>query len=229
MADLTLPHNSIAGFVVTDFEETDEIRAEMNSMVKMPGGAVIAVGERSRSIRPGEILARLSADVAGVGLANQYIARKSTELAAQAEAGATSIIVDDAHPFAVGDTITIGAAADEVISSVDYDTNTIGLATTLSAQVLVNARVHVNASGQNAAVGIAATRFTKRSYADNVPATTGQALGAMSYFTEGTFYLNKLHGSGDGLDTQASSELGAERMTSNYGTLVRVRFGVPQS
>ena len=196
----------------------NEFIAETSSIVKLPGGVVLANGARARDIRAGEILARLTADVVGVGSSGQYIARKSTELAASAADAATSITVKNAHPFAAGDTIVIDDGSNpsdaEVIASIDYATNVITLAGTLSGgtnPLPANSKVSVTASGQGTAVGVAGERFTH-------PIVRTGLLGRTSLIIEGLLKKSRVYG----FDTQAATDLSGTDVIAPEGTLVRI-------
>jgi hypothetical protein len=224
---VSFPNNAV-GYMTLPVVHPDEILASMSGLEKLPGGTIIANGVRSRPIRVGEMLALLTGTVAGVGASGQWIARKSTELAVQfvPSASPQAISVDDAHMFAIGDTVTVGANAPDVITGIDYDANTITTIATGGANpTLVNVRVHVDGNGQNATNGIAANRFTPSSISEVAEATWGQ----VSVYIGGLFKRQFLRGSGDGLDVAAALALGAINQPGGQaatgGTLVRVRAG----
>jgi len=214
------PYNAAGGQQEIAIENSNEILASTSGLEKLPGGVIVA-HSLEREIRVGEILARLSAAVTGLGEIGQVVPRKSTEAAAVAAIGTQFVIVDDAHPFVVGDTLKFGGtAADEVISAINYTTGRIDLATTLSAEVGLNERVYVDTAGMKDAVGIAAERFTP------VSGAAGIAHGRVSMYIGGLFKLAKLHGGGaGGLDTAAITDLGAVMITAGEGTLARIRVG----
>ncbi len=190
----------------------------------IPGGAIIAV-DAVREIRVGELLARLTADVAGLGSEGQYIARKSTEAAALSSTGANTVTVDDAHPFEVGDTLEFtGGADDEVVESIDYDTNIITIVGTISgADVDPNDRVFVTADGQGTAVGIAAVRYTPNStLTDGAIVAQQDIFGKVAMYVAGSFKKNKLHGSADGVDVQGDTDLGGYDIIGNHELIYRI-------
>lgn len=218
----TWPYNASGGQQEIPVDYPDEIIASTSGLEKLPGGGIIAI-ENTREVRIGELLARLSADVAGLGKAGQLVPRKSGEAAALATSGAQFIMMKDPHPFVVGDTLTFGGTADnEVITAINYETGRVDLATTLSANVAANERVYVNANGLGTAVGVAAERVTP------VAETIGIAAGRVSLYIGGLFYANKIKGglAGGGLDTAAIASLGAVVQASPVGSLARIRVGV---
>lgn len=218
------------GIVQTPIVTPDEILAATAGAEKLPGGVIIGGGVRTREVRIGEILARLTADVVGVGDEGHYIPRKSTELAATCATGQAVCVVDDAHMFAVGDTILVddGASAmtAEIISAINYDTNTITVSTNFDAGTNpqpLDSRVSVIASGQNNANGIAAERYTP-----NVTLTG--VTGRTSLYIGGLFKMGKLKGSDIGLDGTARAAFDApvgNDVNAPEGTLVRVRVADP--
>lgn len=117
------------------------------ALTVMPGGAMVLAG--ARSIRQGDLMTRV---VSGVG-ASRFIVCKYTQVAS-ASAG-VDVTVRDAHPFEVGDEITIGT--DNVtITAINYETNilTISAATAVAANDNVSLRANI-ANGRNNVVGIA--------------------------------------------------------------------------
>jgi len=183
---------------------------------KLPGGVVLANGARARSVRVGDILAKLSADVTGVGLAGQYIVSKCSELAVAAADAASSITVDDAHPFAIGDTITIddgsNASTPAVITAINYTTNVITVAVTGGTDPLpINSKVSVTASEQDTAIGIAANRWEATGLED--------VTGRTSMYIAGEFKKANLYN----LTTSANTELAGVTVSSNGGDIYRIK------
>ena len=214
------------GIVSDDIEYPDEILVSTQGAEKAPGGVIIAAGSRSRDIRIGEILARLTADVTNVGDSGQYIARKSTELAATAAEGQGDLTVDDAHPFVAGDTILILDGTAEVIQSINYTTNVITIVGNITADGTdprtLNGRVSVTASGQRNTNGIAGQRYTHNT------ALGSTVTGRCSMYTAGLFRLAKLKGSGAvGLDTAARAAFAGTDQILAQETAVRCRLGDP--
>lgn len=198
-------------------EYPNEFVAETNSLVKLPGGVILANGSRARDVRAGDILARLTGTVSGVGTSGQYIVRKSAELAADAADGVSTITVDNPHPFAIGDTIVIddgsNASDAEVITDINYTTGVITISGTLSGgtnPLPSGSRVYVSASGQGTAVGIAGERYTH-------PTTRAGVTGRTSMFIGGLFKKSKVYG----FDTKAETDLASTDVASSQGTLVR--------
>jgi hypothetical protein len=208
--------------------DVPEIVANTAGLEDLPGGAVIAPGN-TREVRVGELLARLSGAIVGLGEVGHYVPRKSTELAVAAADGVTTITVDDAHPFVVGDVIVIdddsNASDAETISAINYETNVITISALSGGTnpLPVNSRVYVTTNGLGTAVGIAAVRHTPNAEATaGFPAAQQNLYGRVKMFIKGTFYKNKLHGSADGVDTQGDTDLGGKDVVSSYGTLYTI-------
>lgn len=216
----TWPYNASGGQQEIPVDYPDEIIASTSGLEKLPGGGIIGI-ENTIEVRVGEVLARLSADVAGVGESGQLIPRKATEAAALANSGQKEVVFKDAHNFKVGDVCGFGGTAnDNAIASIDYDTNTVTFVDNLSANVAKDEAIAVETNGQNSAIGIAAERVTP--LAD----TIGIAAGRVSVYIGGLFYKNKIKGgAGEGLDTAAASALGAVNIASPVADLVRIRVG----
>lgn len=222
------------GVVNTPIVTPDEILASVSGAEKLPGGVIVGVGARTREVRIGEILARLTADVTDVGNSGHFIPRKSTEAAASVATGQADVTVDDAHMFVVGDTILVddgvSAMTVEIISAINYVTNVITVSTNFDGGTNpspIGSRVSVTASGQNNSNGIAGERYTPNS-------ALGSVTGRASMYTAGLFKLPKLKGSGRttaaGLDGAARAAFAApiaNDVTAPEGLLVRVRLGDP--
>lgn len=182
-------------------EYPDEIRA--GDAVKLPG-PIAYDAALTVEVRVGELLARHSST-------GRYWPRKSTELAATEADSQTVLSVDDAHPFEIGDVVTVGdRTGTYTITAKDEDSspNTITVSSGLTGGTNpspVNARVYVASNGLGNAVGIAAERFT--------PNTQKPAVGQGSMYIAGLFYKGKLKGSAAGVDTQAQSDLGGTTIT----------------
>lgn len=103
-------------------EQIKAVLQTTEGSMKLPGGAVVKGG--SRGIRSGDLLAYTDI-TAGDGVHLQVC--KYTLVTAAS--GASDISVLDAHPFEVGDNISIGSD-DEVIQSINYETNVITIVST---------------------------------------------------------------------------------------------------
>lgn len=211
-------HPLTVGIQQDPIEYPNEILGEMNSAVKLPGGVILANGARCRDIRVGELLARLTGDVVGVGLTGQYIARKAAQLTVAAAMGATSFTVGNPWPFSIGDTVVIddgsNAADAVVITDINYTTGVITTAALANGTnpLPIGSKVTVTASGQSTAVGIAAERYS-------YPSTRTGLNGRTSMYIEGIFKKWRLY---NGIDTAAVSDLNAVDIIAPEGTLVRI-------
>lgn len=208
------------GMVQDPVQYPNEFIAEMNSLILLPGGGIFACGERAGEIYPGSVLARLTADVAGVGEAGQFIARKSALLTATAAMGANTLTVANPSMFKPGDTIVVDDGVDpadaEVISSVNLETGVITIVGTLSGSATdplpIGSRVGVAASGQDTAYGLSRTRY----HINREHPVVGQA----AIIIGGIFVKNKLIG----WDAAAATTLGAVDITGAVqGTLVNIK------
>lgn len=204
-----IPSRSI-GYNEQPIEYPDEIRA--GAAEKIPGG-VLYDPALTREVRIGELLARHSTS-------GRYWPRKSSETTASVGSTDTTVPVDDAHAFEVGDTVVVqDSTGGGVITAIDYDDNILTV-TALSGGTNphpVNSRVYVNSNGLGTAVGIAAERYT--------PNNNFSFVGQGSMYIAGLFYKNKLKGSADGVDTQGKSDLGGvtiDRGTDPEGDLYRI-------
>lgn len=75
-----------------------------------------------------------------ISATNKWCPCKRTVIATGGSGTTTSIVVTDARAFQVGDTISMGADTDKVISAIDYGTNTIsysGNTTTADGEAVV--------------------------------------------------------------------------------------------
>lgn len=206
MVNQGFPANSY-GHVRTPLEEPNEILA-LAPATSLPGGVLFAP-TLTREVRVGEILAQDS-------VSKFYLPRKSTEANGLSASGQNLLTVDDAHMFEVGDTLSFGGtAADNDVVSINYETNVITLAANLSANVADRERVFVDSNGVGTAVGIASVRWTPR---PEVAIEAGK--GAM--YIAGTFKKWRLHGSADGVDTQANTDLGGVTIQAPEGALYRI-------
>lgn len=222
--------NQGIGIQNVPIELPNEILASTSGLEKMPGGATVGAGVRSRLIRAGEIVARLGGDVDGVGVEGDFIARKSTELTATVATGQAVALVDDVSPFEVGDLVLLDDGSSPmdatVILSIDRVTNEITVAVDFTGGTNphpIDARLSVVANGQNDAHGIAATKYTPNA---DIPGISGR----ISVYTAGLFKLTKLHGSDLGLDTTARAAFDAPVVNDQIlaqETAVRVRLGDP--
>ncbi len=222
--------NQGVGIQNVPIELPNEILASTSGLEKMPGGVTVGAGVRSRLIRAGEVVARLGADVVGVGVEGDFIARKSTELTATVATGQPVAVVDDSSPFEIGDTILLddGVSAMDatVILAIDRDTNAITVAVDFTGGTNpspIDSRLSVVASGQNDAHGIAATKYTPNAAIPDIS-------GRLSVYTAGLFKLAALHGSDLGLDTTARAAFDAPAANDQIlaqETAVRVRLGDP--
>lgn len=196
-----------------------EFIAEMESLVMLPGGGILASGARVGRVYPGTVLSRLTADVAGVGKSGQFIPRKSALLTVAAVDGAASIFVDNPGAFSAGDSIIVDDGSDasdaETITSVDLVTGEIVTGTTISGgtnPLPIGSKVTVAASGQATAFGLARTRVG--------PPVVGHPMVAqLAIVIGGIFYKSKLLG----WDAAAATTLGAVDIVSAMGTLVNIK------
>ncbi len=118
-----------------------------------PGG--LRIPAAGRAVREGDPIAINTATFTGA-------VAKYSQLAAASLMDDTTIEVDDAHPFAVGDTCEIDDGAsqeDLVIAAINYTTNIITMATgvVLAAGFNIDDHLSVVANNQHLAVGIALT------------------------------------------------------------------------
>ena len=103
---------------------------------------------------PYELQARCQ--MAVITASGKYCPLKRTVLAADASTSDTEVVVDDARFFKAGDPIKVSDADADVVSSIDYDTNTITLVTGLSGDVSTDEVVIATGAlaGAETAVGI---------------------------------------------------------------------------
>lgn len=134
-------------------EQITKVLASTHNLVKIFHG--VLVKEDARPIRAGEQIA-ISTDT------KKAFGRKSTQLAAATTTSDTTIEVDDAHNFEVGDSIDIGAQVDKEITAINYDTNVITIGTTVGGAESIDARVHVSENEENKAKAIALTPVKDR-------------------------------------------------------------------
>lgn len=144
---------------VWEDERIVAVLLHLQGAVKFPGGLSIAAG--SRGIRSGDILTRSVAISGG----NQGIVCKWTRLRTAASSGDTTIEVDDAHPFEVGDPVHVGEPASLAainIVSIDYVNNIITLATGVTVNKAVDDEVEMRTHNAHRAVAIANTPLVDR-------------------------------------------------------------------
>ena len=122
----------------------------MQGAIKYPAGLAVASGERG--IRSGDILAK---DTSKAG--DYAVVCKITNLRSSASSGSTTIQVDDAHPFEVGDSIVVASQSSRTIGSVNYETNSIVITSGLASNASNNATVSASANDKSKPVAIANT------------------------------------------------------------------------
>lgn len=105
------------------------------------------VPANSRKVRVGDLVAKNSST-------GKFQVRKSTEMRVQGVNTDTVIAVVDSHPWTVGDAIIVVGESADVVSSVDYDLNTITLVTGLTGTRAVGVVVETTTNNQDDAVGI---------------------------------------------------------------------------
>ncbi len=118
-----------------------------------PGG--IRIVQAGRAVREGDPIAIDSGSLQG-------LVAKYSQLSATSAMDDTTIVVDDAHPFEVGDSCTLDDGASQevvVIASIDYATNIITMATgvVLAAGFFADDHLSVITANRDEAVGIALT------------------------------------------------------------------------
>lgn len=132
----------------------ESVLYDNQGLTLIPGGVSIPAG--ARAIRAGDFVARVSAGSSSPSsYAKKYIVAKYTQAAATAGAAATSVVVNDAHAFEVGDLVDLGSDLNNVISSINYSTNTITFAAAIGTAVSVNDEVFVSEDRKRNAIGIA--------------------------------------------------------------------------
>lgn len=139
---------------ITRNEPQGEIPQILASEVGMVKNPAVFAANLAKVVIPGQVLGRLSAT-------NEYIpAKLATVATAIADTTAsTSIVVDDASPFAVGDVIAVtldAGAVNKTITAVNKDTNTITFTALGAGALSVGARVSTTAALGGTAVAIAA-------------------------------------------------------------------------
>ena len=126
-------------------EQIPAVLLDRAGLTLVPGGAPVEKG--SRAIRAGDIVARNTATM-------KWLVVKYTRLTTALAATATQFVVDDAHPFTVGEVISINGT-NKTIDSIDYSTNTIAVVGQLGAAKAINDKVEVTANNVNRGVGVA--------------------------------------------------------------------------
>lgn len=145
-------------FNYSEMEHLEEVLASNHGVVKVYGGAMIKGG--TRAIRAGECMSQNSVSMA-------FLPTKSTYVASAAGAGVQVVTVDDAHPFTIGDVITIaGVTGTRTISAINYATNQITVTATFGVAVAVDARIHDANNDTGRALGIALTPMKDRDNPD---------------------------------------------------------------
>ena len=135
---------------VWDDEGLIAVLLHMQGAIKYPAGIQVASGERG--IRSGDILAK---DTSKTG--DYAVVCKVTQLAAAASSGATTITVDDAHPFQVGDSIVVASQSARTIGSINYGNNQLTITSGLASNASNNTTVVARANDKDHPIAIANT------------------------------------------------------------------------
>lgn len=131
--------------ILTD-EQIIAVLKNTVGLIKYPGGLPTITG--ARAIRQGDMIAKRTSD-------DKCLVAKLTELSATEAIGQTVLSVKDAHPFEVGDLITVDAETTKTITAIDYVLNTITVDDDMAAESVADDPVFGEAAGTDQAVGVA--------------------------------------------------------------------------
>ena len=201
-------------------ERIPKVLQNMTGAMKLPGGGVVKAG--SRAFRAGDLLA-FKIDATGIEL---LVCKHTLVRAGRTNA---TIQVQDAHPFVVGDVISVGSDTAKTITAIDYEANEITVSGAAFAHA-ANENVVTSGTGnanRDKAVGIAGvplmTRESRRPAAGNAGLVTppvDTVYGDM-YLT-GIFYASVLQ-NGHFLDHTTSSvqtDLGGRYQADNDSYII---------
>ena len=139
-------------------EQVIAVLASRQGLQTLVGG--MAVTKNKRGIRQGDPVAKQTTT-------NELQVAKISQVATEAAALQANVIVDDAHPFEVGDVVTMdeGNADDEdvTISSINYETNTLTMTGNLTNAHEVDVSVSVETTALDEVIGIALTAVLDKS------------------------------------------------------------------
>ena len=113
-----------------EVERLEAILYDKQGLTMLPGGGMVPAG--ARAIRQGDVLARST----GGTRDKKFVVAKTTRLSAALGGAATAVAVDDAHAFEVGDSVVIASLGAEVITSINYEINSITFGTAPGAAAI---------------------------------------------------------------------------------------------
>ena len=196
-------------------EQLIAVLLHMQGAIKYPAGLAVASGERG--IRSGDILAK---DTSKTG--DYAVVCKITKLRSAAASGATTIQVDDAHPFEIGDSIVVASQAARTIGDINYETNSIGITSGLASSASNNVTVSASANDKNKPVAIANTPLVDRyAYRNKLGSELVTPLDRTSQYGDayvtGTFKSNVIQNGlfedGNAVDTAFAGRYNAHNQT----------------
>lgn len=174
-------------------ERVETALAFKSGAMMFPGGVYIPAG--SRAIRVGDVLTMDKSELDSTMMKPMKRAVLSSALADTD----TSAVLDDAHPFEVGDEIKVGTANAQTCVAINYDTNTVTVDTTWGYLGSVGSEVFCDTDDQDVAVAIANLPVVdKNAYRANARANLITPMESGVFFADayvtGTFYATKLNG-----------------------------------
>ena len=185
--------------------------------VKYPGGITIEGGKRA--IRVGDFLAKVNRSGNN---REEYVVGKNARLAVATVTTNAIVVVDDAHPFEVGDELQVDSATAHTIIAINYETNTITLDSNNSAADAVGAQVICSDDDQDEVVCIAnAPLVAREGYrGDKSGLVTPEGLTFYGdAYILGTFWIDKLRQGLFQNGHREDTDLGG-RYNSNNGTYI---------
>ena len=198
----------VAYFTRDDNERLLEVLYDTQMLTMLPGGGQIHAG--SRAVRAGDLVSRYT----GGTRDKKFIVAKQSQLRVALGAASTSVQVDDAHPFEIGDELRVGTHSSQAITAIDYDSNTITIEAAAGAGA-INTNVYVDGNNGHRVVAIALLPSKDR----NSPSLS--PLDGDSYLTAaltGRFKGNRLLNFSNNSDHYGISDLaGRYQIDANHG------------